>query len=142
MGRNGAATAGGAFTIEPNKDAMKDQPFDRIQTSSSGTGEISNEDIERRAKELAQTDGRPVPQEHDFVRAMEDLSRPGPPPPPEADETEAPVGSWSAGPGGQPHKGPTVVPDDEQSAAQRLVEQGVEEADHDRRVAATEEPPE
>ncbi|MDX2080152.1 MAG: hypothetical protein SFU53_05150 [Terrimicrobiaceae bacterium] len=121
---------------------MKEHPFDRIQTSSAGTGEISSADIERRAKELAQTDGRSVVREHDIVRAMDDLSHPGPPPPPEADETEAPVGSWSSALAGHPHTGVHVQPDDEQSAAQRLVEQGVEEADHDRRVAATENPAE
>ncbi len=120
---------------------MNNDPFQRIQTHGAGTGEFSEVDIERRAREIAQTDGRSEPGEHDRVRAIEDLGHPGPPASPEADESESPVGSWSKGPASRPHEGVHVSPDDEQMAVERLVEQGVEEDDHDLRVSATEHPP-
>lgn len=114
----------------------------RMQTHGQGNGEISDEAIAQRAEELARMDGRKHAAEQDRFHALDELTHPGPPPPPEADETESPVGSWSDGVASHGHEGPHSELEDEQSAAEQLVEEGVEEADHEQRLAASEELPE
>jgi hypothetical protein len=110
-----------------------------METRGRGDGEISDDAIARRAEELARMDGRPRASEQDRFHAREELANPGPPPSPEADETVRPVEKWSMAAASHGHEGPHVELEDEQSAAEQLVAEGVEEADHDRRVAASEE---
>ena len=111
----------------------------RIQIHGEGIGEISEEDIETRAKEIALTDGRREAKDHDRVRAREELLHPGPPPAPEADETERPVEHWSNGVGSLGHEGVHSELEDEAMIAEQLVEEGVEEADREQRLSSSEE---
>lgn len=108
----------------------------RISVAGEGTGELDAAAIERRARELAVIDGRREPEEADFARAEQDLLHPGVPPAPE--EGEEPVKLWSENMGGQAHQGETFAIDDEENAAAELVEEGLQEADHNQRSAAGE----
>lgn len=106
-------------------------------------GEIGDEEIAQRAKEMARIDGRKEAGAQDFANAREELLNPGPPSAPEADESEQPVGRWSDAPGSAGRRGVEVLPDDEQTLAEDLVEEGLEEADREQRLAASDEfPPE
>jgi hypothetical protein len=113
-----------------------------METHGAGDGEISDEAIANRAEELARIDGRKHAAEQDRYHAREELTHPGPPPPPEADETEHPVEKWSEAVGSHGHQAFHAELEDEQSAAEQLVNEGIEEADHEQRVAASENPPE
>jgi nucleotide-binding universal stress UspA family protein len=118
---------------------MKANEPARIEINGEGEGEISDEAIAQRAAELARIDGRTHPAGQDIFHAREELTHPGPPPPPEADETEQPVGSWSDSAASKGHQAYHAELEDEQSAAEQLVEEGVEEADHEQRLAASED---
>jgi hypothetical protein len=54
--------------------------------------------------------------------------------PPEVDETTAELTSWDEAPAVP--AAPTIEPEDEVTVAELLVEEGMEEADRDRRIAA------
>ena len=110
-----------------------------METRGRGDGEISDDAIAQRATELARIDGRTHASEQDRFHAREELTHPGPPPAPEADETVRPVEKWSQSTASQGHQAPQVELEDEQSAAEQLVYEGIEEADHDQRVAASED---
>lgn len=110
-----------------------------METHGRGDGEISDEAIAQRAEELARIDGRKHAADQDRFRALEQLSHPGPPPPPEADEA---VEKWSEAAASHGHQGPHVELEDEQSAAEQLVNEGIEEADHEQRLAASDDLPE
>lgn len=108
----------------------------RIQIHGSGVGEISEADIERRAREIALADGRNRPGAQDLAAAREELTDPRTPPAPEADETVRPVELWSKAAASVGHRGVHTSLDDEQSGAEQLVNEGLEEADRDQRVSA------
>lgn len=111
----------------------------RIQIHGEGVGELGEEDIEKRARELAFIDGRKEAKEHDRVRAREELLNPGPAPAPEADESERPVELWSKAAASFAHEGAHSELEDEASLAEQLVEEGIEEADREQRLSASEE---
>jgi len=111
----------------------------RIQIHGEGVGELSEDDIETRAKEIAMMDGRREAKDHDRVRAREELLNPGPSAAPEADETARPVELWSKGAASLGHEGAHVEPEDEANLAEQLVEEGVEEADREQRLSANED---
>lgn len=111
----------------------------RIQIHGQGVGELTEADIDTRARELALMDGRREVREHDRQRAREELLFPGPPAPPEADESVKPVELWSMAPASMGHEGPHSELEDEANLAEELVEEGVEEADREQRLSATEE---
>lgn len=111
----------------------------RIQIHGKGVGELSEEDIETRAREIALSDGRQEAKDHDRVRAREELLHPGPAAAPEADESVRPVELWSKGAASLGHEGPRSELDDEANIAEQLVEEGVEEADREQRLSASEE---
>ena len=118
-------------------------PPERIQTSGAGSGEISREQIEDRAAELARMEARDAVNEGDLAQAEEDLEGPGTPPPaPELVQPElGDVVAWDEPVDASGQRAPRTGLEDETMVGQRLVEEGIEEADHDRRVAASEEIP-
>ncbi len=118
---------------------MSKQNRGRIQIHGEGIGEISERDIETRAREIALMDGRQEAKEHDRIRAREELLNPGPPPAPEADETVEPVELWSKGAASRGRDGVHSELDDETMVAQQLVEEGIEEADRELRLSSSEE---
>ena len=113
----------------------------RIQIHGKGIGEISEADIDQRAREIAKTDGRRAAGPQDRTSALNELQHSGPPPSPEADESTGPVELWSNALASKGHRGVQSGEDDEESPAEQLVNEGLEEADTDRRIAASKESP-
>lgn len=106
----------------------------RIEINERGIGEISDVEIGKRAREIALADGRPEPTDADFERAREDLGMTGPPPPPE--EAEAEPSEWGVPPNSTGESAVRITLEDEDSPAEQLFQEGLDEADHDQRVAA------
>ncbi|HZZ58945.1 MAG TPA: hypothetical protein VFE31_14020 [Opitutaceae bacterium] len=98
-------------------------------------------DADRRAREIALIDGHPVGPE-DLTEAERELSGSNRPLNDSADES---VGSLSRDPSDPPadqgRQAPSFEGDDEEQAAERLVSEGVEEADHDQMLAARKQRP-
>lgn len=110
----------------------------RIQIHGAGIGEISESDLNRRAAEIARMDGRTAANALDRDRAREELLHAGPPPAPEADETVQPVRLWSEGVGSVGHQAPRIGPEDAESPVEQLFYEGLEEAERDQRLSASE----
>jgi len=117
-----------------------DQAPERISVSGGGVGEVSAEMIARRAAEIARNEGRERPLDHDLTRAEAELSSGAAAK--VAPEVPAPaleeMTSWDEGPEAARHAAPRVLPADEASIAEQLVQEGVDEAEHDRRARAGE----
>lgn len=107
----------------------------RIEISERGIGEISDSEIARRAREIALADGRAEATDADLARAREALEAPGPPPPPE--EVEAEPYEWGVPPNSSGSSATRLIPEDEDNPSEKLIQEGLEEADHDQRVAAS-----
>jgi len=116
---------------------MNESSIPRIQIHGTGVGEISDDDIHRRALELARLENRSSPNKADHQRALEELQQVGPPPPPEADESEAPIRKWSEAMASTGHQAPKVGFNDDHIVEQ-LVQEGLEEAERDQRLSASE----
>lgn len=101
-------------------------PPARIEIQGQGVGEIDRDLIERRAAEIAAADGRAAPGEEDFSAAREDLTSSHRETAPE--ELAIANKQVPESPG---------APDEQHGA--HLVEEGLEEADHERRVLAARE---
>jgi hypothetical protein len=110
------------------------QNLHRIEVEGAGAGEFSEADIRRRAAELARADGRYSPNEADLAQARVELASP---------EESVDISEQIAE-GDRPDAGvpPTESPiraatgemTDEETDAERLVQEGIEEAVHDDRV--------
>jgi hypothetical protein len=109
----------------------------RLKAGSPGLGEPSATEVERRAAELARSDGRSAFNDADLARAAAELTGDNP----ATGEAEAvdQVTPWDS-PAGQAGRQIKPVPlEDETHTAERLIQEGIAEADHDTRVAAEEE---
>ena len=103
----------------------------RISDHFRGLGTVTGEMVKRRAKEIAIINGR-APQhftENDWTQAKHELM--GDSVEIEAEEPVAALTRWDEEPGTSGHRVANSPPLDEQSVAQHLVEEGVEEANHD-----------
>lgn len=110
----------------------------KIEVHSRGAGALGEADLERRARELALIDGHPEPTPDDWAQARAELGgdavSPG--------EDDVMTDSLSRDPSDPPANRGEQVPDkeepddDEEEAAERLVSEGVEEAEHDQMLAA------
>jgi hypothetical protein len=107
----------------------------RIQIHGAGVGEISESDLERRALEIAHMDGRTAANAADRAQARNELTHSGPPPAPEGDEE---IRRWSEAAGSTGHQAPRIGPEDEISPVEQLINEGLEEADRDQRLSASE----
>ena len=91
--------------------------------------------IEERAREIARSDGRAQPNDLDRTRAREDLtgvtSRAEKLP-----SREEPGRDWQMPLVSTGEKAPTVRPEDDENIPERLVHEGIEEADHDQRLSS------
>lgn len=119
---------------------IKDPTDGRLFVHGKGSGSISNADIERRARELADIDGRSgaAITDDDLARARAELL--GLNLPATTVEDEPAAGGLSRDPSEPPsisgrelppHEGP-----DEEKAIERLTLEGVEEAQHEQMLAA------
>ncbi|MEP6685699.1 MAG: hypothetical protein ABJB22_02885 [Verrucomicrobiota bacterium] len=120
---------------------MENKPRGRIEAQGKGIGAVSYQLLEQRARDLAEQDGRTNPTDADRAKALEELSgltEDGAPEVPPGDEN---LTSWNESPDAAGHAVPTSLPDDEADVSAQLTEEGVEEADQDRRRAAKDEDP-
>lgn len=120
-------------------------PIGKIVTGSDGLGTVTQEMVDERARELARTDGRTEANESDRLQAKEELLGPG------ADTTGPEAGgegleqvtAWDDSPADHGSQSRDILPEDEANIAEVLVQEGLEEAEHDQRVSAADEfPPE
>jgi hypothetical protein len=68
--------------------------------------------------------------------AAQEITDPGVEPPPEVVPGTENLTKWDEAPGSKGGAAPRVVPEDENSVGEELVEDGVESADRDQRLAA------
>jgi len=116
-------------------------PGGRMEIGGVGAGEFSAATIEQRARELAHTEGRDEVSEADRARALEELSGPAP----ELGAPEAVIPeieqlvAWDGAADSSGHRVEPVGLPDETSIGEQLVQEGLDEADHQRRVSAVDE---
>ena len=108
------------------------QPTGKILYGTKGIGTVTPQMIEERACEIARSDGRAQPNDLDRSRAREDLT--------DATSgseksltTEEPGSDWYTPRVSSGKKAPTVRPEDDENVPEKLIREGVEEADHDTR---------
>jgi hypothetical protein len=110
----------------------------KILQHEHGLGLAAPTDVYRRARELARIEGRRRASPTDLRRAAAELRGAGVAP--TLDEDEVGRAGLSRDPSEPPslygRQVPDQPPEDEQSAPERLVAEGVSEADHDQMLAA------
>jgi hypothetical protein len=110
----------------------------RIISHANGLGLPNDADVERRAKEIARIEGHSVVREDDRRRATEELG--GNDLPPLGDEEAEGTSSLSRDPSEPASTPGRQIPDqeneEEQFTTERLVAEGVSEAEHDQMLAA------
>ena len=124
---------------------MKEDEIDNYETAgkiasgAGGMGTSSLEDVQRRAEELAITEGRTADQadERHLAQARAELTGEAVPADDVVEQVEA-VTAWDDVPGADGRKAPKIGSGDEQSVGERLVHEGVAEAEHEQMVAGTE----
>ena len=110
----------------------------KIEDNSAGLGVPSPEQLEERAKELAILDNRSIVTDDDRRNARRELlGEAGPGNDAEgADSMVAAVVTWDEAPGSTGTQAPEILPQDEASIGEQLVEEGMEEALHDEMMEA------
>lgn len=109
----------------------------KIEIGAEGLGVASDETVEQRASELAKIDGRAEPNEADYLLANSELqSKTEPGTAPEVDARTEAIAAWDDIPEESGGRAPTRSLDDENTVAEQLVEEGIEEADHSQRLSA------
>jgi Protein of unknown function (DUF2934) len=111
----------------------------RITQHGAGLGTVTPEMVQRRAGEIALSDGRAGNEvtSADWEQARRELLGAANSPSAESDIEEAgSTAGWDPAPPTIGQRADTQEADDEQTMAEQLVQEGVEEADHDERVQA------
>ena len=105
----------------------------RISDHFGGLGTVTRAMVEKRAKEIAIINGHPPDQftENDWVLAKHELLGVQDVEEIEEEEPVATLTRWDEEPGSAGHHVENELASDEQTLAERLVEEGVEEANHD-----------
>src|SRR5436305_4162782 len=108
------------------------QPSGKILGGTEGIGTVTPQMIEKRAREIARSDGRAKPNDLDRARAREELTgvTSGSEKPPTREE---PGRDWGMPLVSSGEKAPTVRPEDDENIPEKLIQEGVEEADRDQR---------
>jgi hypothetical protein len=105
----------------------------KILRKTEGIGTVTPQLIEERAREIARSGGRTRPNELDRTAAREEMtgatSNSEKPP-----TREEPGRDWQMPLVSTGEKAPTVRPEDDENIPDKLVQEGVEEADHDQRL--------
>ena len=110
-------------------------PSGKILSGSEGVGTVTPQMIEERAREIARSEGRSQPNDLDRTYAREQLT--GATSESEKLPTrEEPGRDWQMPLVSTGEKAPTVRPEDDENIVKKLVEEGIEEADHDQRLSA------
>ena len=113
----------------------KAQPRAKILRRTEGIGTVTQQMVEQRAREIAHSDGRARVNDLDRTRAMEELTGPTSEKSPTREE---PGRDWQMPLVSTGEKAPTVRPEDDQNIPEELIEEGIEEADHDQRLSSGE----
>jgi len=108
----------------------------KIVPGAEGLGTVTPQMIEERAREIGRSDGRVRPNDLDRTRACEELTgatsysekRP---------TREEPGRVWQMPLVSTGEKAPTVRPEAEENIPEKLIREGVEEANHDQRVRSS-----
>jgi hypothetical protein len=107
--------------------------MDEAQTKTlrgtEGVGTVTPQIVEQRAHEIARADGRAEANDLDRTRARGDLIG-------GLDQSTTvgePDRDWYTPRGSSGEKAPTVRPEDEENIPQKLIQEGIEEADNDQR---------
>ncbi len=109
----------------------------RLKAAAPGLGHASQTEVDRRAKELALSDGRENVTDADLALAAAELAGGGTTAEaPEADGDLEQMTVWDEPPTQTGHLVPPVPLEDDSAIAEQLIEDGLEEADHDIRVVA------
>ena len=104
----------------------------KILRGTAGVGTVTLQMVEERAHEIARSDGRTETNDLDRSRAREELA--GPTSASEKPPTKKEPGrDWGMPLVSSGEKAPTVRPEDEQNIPEKLIQEGLEEADHDLR---------
>jgi hypothetical protein len=112
----------------------------RFTQQGRGLGTVTREMVLKRAKELAMISGRDHILDSDFAQAKRELTREEDlPPDPDATEKLTEDERWEPVPESVGKEGPKVPAPDEQTFAEKLVEEGVEDAEHDQMRQAARE---
>ena len=108
----------------------------KILRGTEGIGTVTPQMIEERAREIARSDGRVRPNDLDRTRACEELTDAT------SDSQKRPTRAepgrdWRMPLVSTGEKAPTVRPEDDENIPEKLVREGVEEADHDQRLSSS-----
>jgi len=109
----------------------------RITHHGAGMGTVTPEMVQRRAREIALSDGRKGNEvtSADWEQARRELLGAGNDPAAETDAEEASsTTGWDPAPPTIGRRAETQEVNDEQTMAEQLYQEGVDEADHDERV--------
>ena len=109
--------------------AHRDLP-NRLKAAGSGLGEASQTDIDCRAAELAQIDGRNAFTDRDLARAAAELG---------ATSNDGGQGTHDEAIGDQGKRSQWARLENDSNLGEQLMEQGLAEADHDQRLASSED---
>ena len=120
---------------------MKRNPIEegKFTEHAHGMGTVTEAMVRQRARELALINGRTENQviESDLTQARRELTgEEGLNPEPTEAEALTEDQRWEPVPESTGHQMPTVPPPDEQTFAEKLVEEGIQEAEHDQMTAA------
>lgn len=111
----------------------------KITQHGTGLGTITPDMVRKRARELALSDGRSAEEvtPADWDQARRELLGATASPTVESDVEEATsTTGWDPAPATIGRRADTQEIDDEETVAEQLIREGVEEADHDERVQA------
>src|SRR4051794_12985293 len=112
----------------------------RFTEQGHGLGTVTREMVSKRARELALINGREQVLDSDFQEAKRELTREEDlPPEPNAAENLTEDQRWEPVAESVGKEAPKVPAPDEQTFAEKLVEEGVEDAEHDQMTRATRE---
>ena len=114
----------------------------RLKARSPGLGQANQTDIDSRAIEIAHSDGRTKVNDTDIQQASEELAK-GSASSMSLDEqakTEE-LTAWDDPLDQSGHRVTRCTNEGEQTIAEQLIQDGIEEAEHDIRTAASETPP-
>jgi hypothetical protein len=115
---------------------MKNNPRGRIEVQGKGIAAVSDQLLERRARDLAEEDGRTTPTDADFNKARQELSGVTEDMAPEVPPGDEDLTSRGERENLRGHAVDTSPPDQDVDIGLELVEEGVDEADIDQRRAA------
>ena len=129
------------FGLEPSRERhptrivytpMDEAQKGKILRGTQGLGTVTPQMIEEQARQIARSDGRAQPNDLDRTRAREELigvtsgsEKPA--------TREEPGRDWGMPLVSSGEKAPTVRPEDEQNIPEKLIQEGIDEADHDQR---------